>query len=245
MKVSFQGEPGAYSEQAVFNYYGEVKTIPCESFDAMFEMVTSGKSDAALAPIENSLAGSIHQNYDLLLRHDLHIVAARTKAEGTLFELPAIGLREDDLCFSAAKLFFAYGLGNALSFPLTVGATVLAVGLVSPVMGMLSDALGRRGILCISMFAMTVPTALIPMAHSLDALIALRFLQGLAVPGATVTLTNEANKFTRNIVTDARGSYYFGAVPVHAFSRRDVFRALVPPPATSCGGPAAPTAAAP
>ena len=75
MKVSFQGEPGAYSEQAVFNYYGkEVETVPCESFDVMFDSVVSGKSDAALAPIENSLAGSIHQNYDLLLRHDLHIV---------------------------------------------------------------------------------------------------------------------------------------------------------------------------
>lgn len=75
MKVSFQGEPGAYSEQAVFNYYGkEVETIPCESFDVMFDSVVSGKSDAALAPIENSLAGSIHQNYDLLLRHNLHIV---------------------------------------------------------------------------------------------------------------------------------------------------------------------------
>ena len=74
MKVSFQGEPGAYSEQAVFNYYGEVDTVPCESFDVMFDSVVSGKSDAALAPIENSLAGSIHQNYDLLLRHDLHIV---------------------------------------------------------------------------------------------------------------------------------------------------------------------------
>ncbi len=74
MKVAFQGEPGAYSEQAVFNYYGEVETLPCESFDAMFDSVVSGKSDAALAPIENSLAGSIHQNYDLLLRHDLHIV---------------------------------------------------------------------------------------------------------------------------------------------------------------------------
>jgi prephenate dehydratase len=74
MKVSFQGEPGAYSEQAVFNYFGQVETLPCESFDAMFDAVVSGKSDAALAPIENSLAGSIHQNYDLLLRHDLHIV---------------------------------------------------------------------------------------------------------------------------------------------------------------------------
>ena len=75
MRVSFQGEPGAYSEQAVFNYFGkEVETIPCESFDVMFDSVVSGKSNAALAPIENSLAGSIHQNYDLLLRHDLHIV---------------------------------------------------------------------------------------------------------------------------------------------------------------------------
>ena len=74
MKVAFQGEPGAYSEQAVFNFYGDVETVPCESFDAMFDSVASGKSNVALAPIENSLAGSIHQNYDLLLQHDLHIV---------------------------------------------------------------------------------------------------------------------------------------------------------------------------
>jgi len=74
MKIAFQGEPGAYSEQAVFEYYGGVETLPCESFDAMFDSVASGKSELALAPIENSLAGSIHQNYDLLLRHDLYIV---------------------------------------------------------------------------------------------------------------------------------------------------------------------------
>lgn len=74
MKIAFQGEPGAYSEQAVFNYFGKVETVPCESFDVMFDSVVSGGSDAALAPIENSLAGSIHQNYDLLLRHNLHIV---------------------------------------------------------------------------------------------------------------------------------------------------------------------------
>ncbi len=74
MKVAFQGEPGAYSEQAVFEYFGEVETQPSELFDAVFAEVTSGVCDAGLIPIENSLAGSIHQNYDLLLRHDLHII---------------------------------------------------------------------------------------------------------------------------------------------------------------------------
>ena len=74
MKIAFQGEAGAYSEQAVFNYFGQVDTQACESFDAVFEAVESGACESALIPIENSLAGSIHQNYDLLLRHDLHIV---------------------------------------------------------------------------------------------------------------------------------------------------------------------------
>jgi MFS family permease len=74
---------------------------------------------------------------------------------------------------------------TALQAGLTVGATVLAIGLVSPFMGMLSDALGRRPILCSSLFALTIPTALIPLALDLNLLIALRFLQGLAVPGIT------------------------------------------------------------
>jgi prephenate dehydratase len=73
MKIAFQGEPGAYSEQAVFDYFGQVQTLPCESFDLVFEAVNSGKCNSGLIPIENSLAGSIHQNYDLLLRNNLHI----------------------------------------------------------------------------------------------------------------------------------------------------------------------------
>ena len=42
-----------------------------------------------------------------------------------LYGKPVLGLSENDICFSAAKLFFAYGLGNGLSFPLSVGATVV------------------------------------------------------------------------------------------------------------------------
>jgi len=70
----------------------------------------------------------------------------------------------------------------------TVGATVLAIALVSPFMGMLSDALGRKRILCSSLFALTLPTALIPLAASLQAIVLLRFVQGLAVPGIVVVL---------------------------------------------------------
>ena len=71
---------------------------------------------------------------------------------------------------------------------LTVGATVLGVGLISPLMGMLSDAVGRKNVLTVSLFALTLPTALIPFTDSLNTLIALRFLQGLAVPGIVVVL---------------------------------------------------------
>ncbi len=96
MKVAFQGEPGAYSEQAVFNYFGEVETLPCESFDIMFDSVVSGKSDTALVPIENSLAGSIHQNYDLLLRHDLHIVGEYLlRVQHCLIAMP--GVKKGDI----------------------------------------------------------------------------------------------------------------------------------------------------
>ena len=96
MKVAFQGEPGAYSEQAVFNYFGMVETKPCESFDVVFNSVVSGECEQGLIPIENSLAGSIHQNYDLLLRHDLHIVGEYLlRVEHCLIGLP--GVKKEDI----------------------------------------------------------------------------------------------------------------------------------------------------
>ncbi len=96
MKIAFQGEPGAYSEQAVFNYFGDVETQPCESFDAVFDSVVSGACSFALIPIENSLAGSIHQNYDLLLRHDLYIVGEYLlRVQHCLIVLP--GVKKTDI----------------------------------------------------------------------------------------------------------------------------------------------------
>lgn len=75
MDIAYLGEVGAYSEEAAINYFGEKATlIPHESFHQIFQSVEEKRVDYGLVPIENSLAGSIHQNYDLLLHHNLSIV---------------------------------------------------------------------------------------------------------------------------------------------------------------------------
>ena len=74
-RIAFQGERGSFSEEAAYKLLGRRITVkPCETFGAIFESVASGKTKYCLAPIENTLAGSVYENYDLLLSHDLHIV---------------------------------------------------------------------------------------------------------------------------------------------------------------------------
>lgn len=76
LKTGFQGELGAFSQEAVRQMLGEdVKLVPFQTFLQVFESLAQGQIDSAVIPIENTLHGSVHENYDHLLHHDLRIVA--------------------------------------------------------------------------------------------------------------------------------------------------------------------------
>jgi prephenate dehydratase len=74
--VAFQGEPGAYSQQAVRQHFGpSVTTLPCRSFTDLFDAIHRGQATMGMLPVENSLAGAVIPAYDRLLDHDLRIQA--------------------------------------------------------------------------------------------------------------------------------------------------------------------------
>ena len=100
--VAFQGEPGAYSEIAARRFFGHgLKLLPCESFDLVFKAVETHKADAGIVPIENSQAGCIHQNYDLLLKHRLRIVGElNLRVEHNLIGHPGASLKSIRMVFS-------------------------------------------------------------------------------------------------------------------------------------------------
>jgi prephenate dehydratase len=76
IRVAFQGERGAFSEEAAVKLLGEeIQLVPRPTFESLFLAIDQGAADYLLAPVENSLAGSVHRSYDLLLESSLHISA--------------------------------------------------------------------------------------------------------------------------------------------------------------------------
>ncbi|KAJ0976780.1 hypothetical protein J5N97_012254 [Dioscorea zingiberensis] len=91
LRVAYQGVPGAYSEAAAGKAYPNCEAIPCDQFEVAFQAVELWIADRAVLPVENSLGGSIHRNYDLLLRHRLHIVGeVQLPVHHCLLALPGV-----------------------------------------------------------------------------------------------------------------------------------------------------------
>jgi len=73
-RVAFQGERGAYSEDAIAAYFGkEVQALPCTEFSEVFDIVERGEASHGIAPVENSIEGTVAPVSDLLLEHDLQV----------------------------------------------------------------------------------------------------------------------------------------------------------------------------
>src|SRR5215467_11322116 len=96
MRVAFQGEPGAFSEAAAIQLLGaSITTVARATFDGMFHSIAEGAADAILAPVENSLAGSVVRVFDLLLESRLAIVAETIlPIEMQLIALPGASLND-------------------------------------------------------------------------------------------------------------------------------------------------------
>ncbi|CAN6818459.1 unnamed protein product [Brassica oleracea var. botrytis] len=150
---------GAYSESAAEKAYPNCEAVPCEEFDTAFEAVERWLVDRAVLPIENSLGGSIHRNYDLLLRHNLHIVGevklavrhcllanhgvkldglrrvlshpqALAQCENTLTRLGLVREAVDDTA-GAAKLIALEGLSDAAAVASAKAAKIYGLSVVA------------------------------------------------------------------------------------------------------------------
>ena len=95
MRVAYQGEPGAFSEAAVLRLLPDAEPRPYPTFDEVFDAVSNGSVNLGVVPIENSIGGSIHRNYDLLVQRELSIVGeVQVPVVHNLLALPGVRLED-------------------------------------------------------------------------------------------------------------------------------------------------------
>ena len=172
MRIAFQGEPGAYSEAAAIRFSDHADLLPCESFDDVFTAVATGKATHGILPVENSIGGSIHRNYDLLLEHDLPIVGevvldithnllvlpgtrlenikriyshpqALAQCERFLRSLPGVAVEATYDTAGSAKLVKEKGLTDAAAIASDRAAKVFGLEILKPEIQDFSDNITR------------------------------------------------------------------------------------------------------
>jgi prephenate dehydratase len=94
--VAFQGVKGAYSESAIYQFFGpDTPTLPCPSLEGIFLAVETGRADLGVLPVENALAGSVPRAYELLMERDLRIQAEIImRVQHTLMAAPGAKLAD-------------------------------------------------------------------------------------------------------------------------------------------------------
>ena len=95
MRIAYQGEPGAYSEAAALAFAPDATAVACKSFEDVFRAVSGGEVARGILPMENTIGGSIHRNYDLLVEHELPIVGeVQLHVDHCLLALPGVRLED-------------------------------------------------------------------------------------------------------------------------------------------------------
>jgi prephenate dehydratase len=111
--IAFQGERGAFSQEAARRLLGpDIEVVPCQRFEDMFKRLQAGTVEGAVVPIENTLAGSVHENYDHLQNYELPIVAETSvRIVHNLIAPPGVSLAKIKRVYS-----HPVALGQCLNF---------------------------------------------------------------------------------------------------------------------------------
>src|SRR6201987_4922921 len=101
MKVAIQGEPGSFSHEAALKLIADAVIVPQQLSADVFAALSNGAVDAAVIPIENSLAGSVLEHFDLLLTHDVRVTAETLlRIRHNLIGMPGASADDIDRVFS-------------------------------------------------------------------------------------------------------------------------------------------------
>jgi prephenate dehydratase len=101
MRIAIQGEPGAFSHEAALALLPDAVIEPCSVSADVFRVLTDGSVDAAVIPIENSLAGSVLEHFDLLLQQDVKVVReSQLRIRHNLIAVPGMGIEDIERVYS-------------------------------------------------------------------------------------------------------------------------------------------------